>query len=83
MGIRLERGRNFRPGEESVAIISEATARALWPDQDPLGKSLPWEPRGQTVIGVVRNASTAYVGYREPLEFYVPASRKDALDSSC
>lgn len=33
------------------------------------------------MIGVVRNASTAYVGYREPLEFYVPASRKDALDS--
>ena len=29
-------------------------------NQDPLGKSLPWEPRGQTVIGVVRNASTAY-----------------------
>ena len=81
MGMRLERGRNFRPGEEGAAIISEATARALWPDQDPLGKSLPWEPRSQTVIGVVRNASTAYVGYREPLEFYVPPSRKDAPDS--
>ena len=45
MGMRLVRGRNFRPGEEGVAIVSEATARALWPDpvDIALGKSLPWE----------------------------------------
>ena len=36
---------------------------------------------GQTVIGVVRNASTAYVGKPEPLEFYLPPSRSDAPDS--
>jgi predicted permease len=81
MGMRLLRGRNFRPGEEGVAIISEATARGLWPDQDALGKSLPWGTDGQTVIGVVRNASTGYVGNPEPLEFYVPPSRSDAPDA--
>jgi putative ABC transport system permease protein len=81
MGMRLLRGRNFRPGEEGVAIISEATARVLWPDQDALGKSLPWGTDGQTVIGVVRNASTGYVGNPEPLEFYVPPSRSDAPDA--
>jgi putative ABC transport system permease protein len=81
MGMRLLRGRNFRPGEEGVAIISEATARVLWPDQDGLGKSLPWGTDGQTVIGVVRNASTGYVGNPEPLEFYVPPSRSDAPDA--
>ena len=81
MGMRLVRGRNFRPGEDGVAIVNEATARVLWPDQDALGKSLPWGPHGQTVIGVVRNASTAYVGNREPLEFYLPPSRSDAPDS--
>jgi predicted permease len=81
MGMRLVRGRNFRPGEDGVAIISEATARVLWPDQDALGKSLPWNPPGQTVIGVVRNASTAYVGSREPVEFYLPPSRSAAPDS--
>ena len=34
MGIRLVRGRNFRPGEDGVALVNEATARVLWPDQD-------------------------------------------------
>ena len=42
MGMRLVRGRNFRPGEEGVALVSEAAARVLWPDQDALGKPLPW-----------------------------------------
>ena len=80
-GIRLARGRNFLPGEEGVALVSEATARALWPEQDALGQTLPWEPRGQTVIGVVRNASTAYVGMPEPREYYLPPSRGDAPES--
>jgi macrolide transport system ATP-binding/permease protein len=81
MGMRLVRGRNFRPGEDGVAIINEATARVLWPDQDALGKTLPWGAQGQTVIGVVRNASTAYVGNPEPREFYLPPSRSDVPDS--
>lgn len=81
MGIRLVRGRNIRPGEDGVALVNEATARALWPDQDALGKSLPWATDGQTVIGVVRNASTAYVGKTESAEYYLPPSRSDAPDS--
>jgi len=81
MGMRLVRGRNFRQGESGVALVNEATVRLLWPDQDPLGKTLPWEPPGQTVIGIVQNASTGYVGNLEPLEFYLPSSRGDAPDS--
>jgi predicted permease len=81
MGMRLVRGRNFRPGEDGVAIVSEATARVLWPGEDALGKSLPWDPPGQAVIGVARDASTAHVGSREPLEFYLPTSRSDAPES--
>ena len=81
MGMSLLRGRNFLPGEDGVAIVSEATARVLWPGEDALGKSLPWGTDGPTVIGVVRNASTVYVGNSEPLEFYVPPSRADAPDS--
>jgi predicted permease len=80
MGIRLVRGRNFRPGEEGVALVNEAAARLLWPDQDALGKKLPWT-EGQTVIGVVRNASTAYVGMPEPREYYLPPSRSEVPDS--
>jgi predicted permease len=81
MRMRLVRGRNFRPGEGGVAIVNEGAARALWPDEDALGKSLPWEAHGHVVIGVVRDASTAYVGNPEPLEFYMPPSQNDAPDS--
>jgi macrolide transport system ATP-binding/permease protein len=81
MRMGLLRGRNFRPDEDRVALVSEATARVLWPDRDALGKTLPWSTDGETVIGVVRNASTAYVGNPEPMEFYLPPSRSDAPDS--
>jgi predicted permease len=81
LGVRLVRGRNFRPGEDGVALVSEAAARALWPGQEALGRRLPWGRDGQTVIGVVRNASTGYVGSRDPLEFYLPATRSEAPDS--
>ena len=33
------------------------------------------------MVGVVANASTTQVGNLEPLEFYMPQSRDDALDS--
>jgi predicted permease len=81
MRMRLVRGRNFLPGEQGVAMISEAAARVLWPDGDALGKSLPWDAPGATVVGVVSNASTTAVGNPEPLEFYLPQSPSDALDS--
>jgi predicted permease len=81
MGMRLVRGRNFRPGEQGVALVNEETARVVWPDQDALGKKLPWGTDGETVIGVVRNASTAYVGMPEPREYYLPPSRREVPDS--
>jgi hypothetical protein len=81
MGMRLLRGRNFLRGEQGVAMISEAAARVLWPDGDALGKSLPWDASGATVVGVVRNASTTAVGNPEPLEFYLPQTPNDAVDS--
>ena len=42
--IPILRGRGFREDEASiearVAIVSAATARAFWPDQDPVGKTI-------------------------------------------
>jgi predicted permease len=85
MGMHLARGRNFLHGEEGVVMITEAAARVLWRDEDALGKCLPWDDRGgaqgPTVVGVVANASTTVVGNPEPLEYYLPQSRSDALDS--
>jgi predicted permease len=81
MGMRLARGRNFRPNESGVAMISEAAERVLWPSRDAIGQTLPWEPHGPVVIGVVRNASTSTVGGQESLEYYLPLLRGDAPDS--
>jgi putative ABC transport system permease protein len=62
MGIPLKRGRLFTEadarGGARVALISEATAKEIWPGQDPLGKQIelggrrdagPWS----TIVGVV------------------------------
>ncbi len=80
MGIRLLRGRNFRPGEQNAAIVTEAAAPFLWPGQDALGKPLPWDP-SVVIVGVVHNASTTAVGATRPLEFYTPLARSAAPDS--
>jgi len=47
--IPIDRGRIFHPDEarteSKVAIVSAAAARALWPDADPLGKTVRvWMP---------------------------------------
>lgn len=72
MGIGLTAGRGFT-GEETrqraaVAIVSQATARAFWPGEDPLGKTIrAVEPRERwveklpvrgdlRVIGVAKDA---------------------------
>jgi predicted permease len=81
MGMWVVRGRNFHPNEAGVAMISEAAERALWPGRDAVGQTLPWEPHGPVVIGVVRNASTGTVGGQESLEYYLPLSRGEAPDS--
>ena len=81
LGIRLVRGRNFRPGEEGVAIVTASAARTLWPGEEALGKTLPWSNGRQTVVGVVHDASTGHLGRRDGLEFYVPWVAAEAPDS--
>ncbi len=82
MNMQLVRGRNFLPGERRVAMVTDSAARLLWPDQDPLGKDLPWDSQGTVVVGVVRNASTTAIGATQPLEFYLAHSPADAPDSA-
>ncbi|MFL5615467.1 MAG: ADOP family duplicated permease [Gemmatimonadaceae bacterium] len=78
LGMRVLRGRSFTPAEErdgaAVAIVSDATARALWPGRDALGETLHLtfdsSGAGQTrfasrnnalVIGLVPNAALGTV----------------------
>jgi putative ABC transport system permease protein len=84
LGIPLLRGRLFeaRDGIDAphVAVISQALARARWPDRDPLGRTIEFgnmdgDPRPLTVVGIVGDVRedsleapprpTVYVNYRQ------------------
>lgn len=76
MSIPLRRGRTFKPGEKDVAIVSESTARRLWPGKDPLQQTWAPSTRKVPIVGVVGdahimsihdgNAGEAYEPVREP-----------------
>jgi predicted permease len=83
--IQIVRGRPFTPAEaaagSAVALVSEATAAALWPGLDPIGQSLelaalpegradPRLPRGRLqVVGVAEDVANGAI--------------TDGIDASC
>jgi putative ABC transport system permease protein len=89
--IPIARGRVFTEEEAHnrarVVLVSEATARRLWPGQDPIGKRLdvgepltaaasgeapaPFVP-GATVVGVARDCRSVIVWQRDPTYLYLP-----------
>jgi macrolide transport system ATP-binding/permease protein len=80
-GIPIVRGRAFRPDEKHDApgvIVTESTARRLWPGQDPLGKALrEASGREHTVIGVAKDAQVAHLGQSDTSYLYFPAGPED------
>jgi putative ABC transport system permease protein len=79
LGIPLFRGRDFTDrdatGSESVAIVSENLANALWPGQDAVGRRLSLEGRDGpyvTVVGVAREALTMGISERRRPTIYLP-----------
>ena len=80
MGRRMLRGRPLAAADTApdaaAAVINEAATRSVWPDSDPLGKTMTVDVFGTqktyTVVGIVRDArySGAYVG--TPAVVYVP-----------
>jgi predicted permease len=73
----LVAGRNLTANDEgkNYALISEFTARTLWPGQDAVGRQFirgdEYE-RPFTVIGVVGNARTVTLAHADPMMIYVP-----------
>jgi predicted permease len=84
IGTRLQRGRPFtdadREGSEPVAIVSEATARTLWPSGNALGQcvriganeTLPC----YVVVGVVEDVHWADLQQQERLHVYTPVAQR-------
>jgi macrolide transport system ATP-binding/permease protein len=88
VGIPIVRGRGFTEEETragaAVVVVTEATARRLWPNQEPLGQSLRTEENAWTeknasvaqVIGVARDAQNSRLGEIDPLFLYVPLGQR-------
>lgn len=80
MGIQVLRGRALTRGDAGdappVAVVSEATARSLFPDRDPIGATIqagPQRPDPYTIVGVVEDVKQASLEADGDWAFYVPA----------
>jgi ABC-type antimicrobial peptide transport system permease subunit len=94
--IQIVRGRSFTPAEASagsaVAIVSQATAAALWPGLDPLGHTLDVAagvegrsgrrlPERVRVIGVTEDVATgSNLEGIDPSCVYFPTDLRDPAD---
>jgi len=80
MGMTVLRGRAFTDrdrgeGRMMPALVSEPTARRLWPGGDPLGKHFSRDIPGEAgfeVIGVVADAKLTSLERTPPLMVYLP-----------
>ena len=78
LGIPLLEGRLFSPedriGSQPVAVISEETAKLLWPGEDALGKRLghPFPNMMRTVVGIVGDVNDGPLGSKPGPHFYMP-----------
>jgi predicted permease len=93
--IPIVRGRAFTDEElrsrAQVVVVSEATARTLWPNDDAVGKTLRVDSRkkaltapetmmaGATVIGVARDAQMVELGELPPVYVYLPSASGEML----
>jgi predicted permease len=81
-GIPIMRGRGFtqadaRDGVTGI-IVTESTARRLWPGEDPLEKTLrEGSGREDTVIGVAKDAQVSHLGELDTNYLYFPAGPRD------
>jgi macrolide transport system ATP-binding/permease protein len=81
VGIPIVRGRDFTPGETHDApgiIVTESTARRLWPGEDPQAKTLREDTgREYSVIGVAKDAQVSHLGELNTTYLYFPSGPQD------
>jgi predicted permease len=81
LGIPLLQGRDFSEQEMKeqapVAVINEAMARTLWPDEQALGKRFK---SGYSVIGVVKSVRSARLARVDGPYVYYPIKPADQLE---
>jgi predicted permease len=79
--VDLIRGRAFTDAEGAldagVAVVSESTARKLWPGGDALGQILRLQSRAFTVVGVARDVSGGVMRLLSFSGVYLPVGLQD------
>jgi putative ABC transport system permease protein len=79
--IPLLRGRDFNDGDTTnappVTIVSRATARTMWGDDDPIGRTVRRVADGKdfTVIGVVGDVRSTTLNRESPALYYSGLTR--------
>ena len=53
LGLGLLRGRDLLPGEQGLAIVTRSFADQMWPDGDPIGRTIDLGEEPIHVVGVV------------------------------
>jgi len=97
LGIPILRGRAFAHAETgaAVAVVSETTARRLWPNGNAVGQELQLEPiegsrrgpeprlasRTLMVVGIARDVLGSPFGFLRPIDVYVPTTSAQAPTS--
>jgi predicted permease len=81
----LMAGRDFTRGDAAAGtrpmIINESGARAFWPGEDAIGKTLHGaHDEDFPIVGVTRDAELSAIGKLHVPYIFVPATDSDALD---
>lgn len=82
LGMPIVRGRTFTDVETradaGVVVVTESTARQLWPGRDAIGKTLrDQEKKVYRIVGVVRDSQVSHLGQSDGLFMYMPAGPKE------
>jgi predicted permease len=81
MGIPPLRGRTFLAADQGVAIVSESTARRLWPGRDALQQTYEFNRRKLAVVGVVGDAHMMAIRDRDSGDVYLPIETSKLTES--
>jgi predicted permease len=82
LAMPIVRGRSFTEAEARsnarVMLVTESTARRLWPGQDAIGKTLHREKEAEfQIVGIVKDAQVSHLGESNGMFVYLPAGPND------
>src|SRR5436305_13312097 len=77
MNLPIVLGRTFLPGEQNAVMVSESAARAIWPNENPVGKIWKYAGAARAVTGVVKDSGANLLAETGSVEAYVPIQDAD------